>query len=172
MKPDPKNNDMLRAFDTRNRTPEMRPLDEFVRVSIEPLEGGRPITYGWNRTVDDSGRVDFEKFGDAIEARLAEMAERWQEPGPAMVQEDADGIVHITADLPQCSKEDIDIEVTDSGILIRAKSPTGKYREAVTLSAAIDPTTAEAHFAGGQLEVSVERLRGASAPAWRRIHAA
>jgi len=91
-----------------------------------PLEWTRRLEEGF-RTPLSEMRVD-EKTGDTI----------------------------VTFELPGVSKDEIEITVTRSTLIIVAESETRKYKRIFSLSKEIEPTKVKASFNNGILEITLK----------------
>ncbi len=127
------------------------------------------------------GEMDrrFEDFREDMEEFFTRP--RWWLPGgfgipvrrPAVNIRDQGNSLVITAELPGVSKEDVDLNITDDAVEIHAEArkETEERREGyvhrersarafhryVTLPAAVDPDTAEAHLEDGVLHVELPK---------------
>lgn len=62
----------------------------------------------------------------------------------------------ITAELPDCEKEKINVEVTENSIKIEGEAEKDKYCKNVSLREEIDPESAKASYNNGMLEIKAK----------------
>lgn len=66
-------------------------------------------------------------------------------------------VVHVIADIPGVSKEDIDVNASKTSLDIEAEGESRKYSEKVDLGCEVYPDSAKAKYNNGVLEVTLKR---------------
>lgn len=75
---------------------------------------------------------------------------------------ETDETLRVVADLPGIAKDDIDLRCDGEALTISAKAADRSYDERVRLPARVDETSAAASYNNGILEVSLDRVDGAT----------
>ena len=65
-------------------------------------------------------------------------------------------VVRITVELPGVSKEDIQLEGTETAITVSVDTEARKFRKTLSLPSKVDPDSAKAEYNNGILEITVE----------------
>lgn len=136
---------------------------------LQPPEKGGPIVYGFSMRIGPDGRPHVQEFGNVRDPRLlrqlrAELGAPGEERGlpPAVlepltdVMEDEEKVI-ITFELPGVDKKDIDLEVTEDSLVLKAERAGRKYFKEVPLPEKVLPDSVEAKYNNGVLEVTLKR---------------
>ena len=85
-----------------------------------------------------------------------------------MSYEDRDKDIVFTIDMPGVSKKDIDINIEEHSITVKAENGgKRKYNYSRKFKPAVDPETAKATFTNGVLDITVEKIE--SKPTGRKV---
>ena len=85
-----------------------------------------------------------------------------------MSYEDRDKDIVFTIDMPGVSKKDIDINIEEHSITVKAENGgKRKYNYSRKFKPAVDPETAKATFTNGVLDITVTKLE--SKPTGRKV---
>lgn len=132
-------------------------------------------------------RGPFGTFYDMFDRMFAQLVNSWaQWPSaqiaglliPSIDVTEHDGEISVTADLPGVREEDVDVEISNGALILRARRgldqgdegdsrywhlnerPYGTVMRTIHLPANIDADDAEATFDRGTLRITVPRLEG------------
>lgn len=114
-----------------------------------------PYYYGFSFTVGPDGKPQFREFGN-IRPSLSGGEAGTREPLVDTVIDEKENLVRVVAEMPGVSKEDIEINATEDKITISAQRGNKKYFAEVPLPAAVDPSSSEATYNNGVLEVRLK----------------
>ena len=85
-----------------------------------------------------------------------------------MSYEDRDKDIVFTIDMPGVSKKDIDINIEEHSITVKAENGgKRKYNYSRKFKPAVDPESAKATFTNGELDITVTKLK--SKPTGRKV---
>ncbi|MCX8195493.1 MAG: Hsp20/alpha crystallin family protein [Acidilobaceae archaeon] len=143
-----------------------RMMEEMMRELMRGLEEGReekrfrrgPFFYGMKITIGPDGVPRVERFGNLGMKEGRPLIREEIEPLVEVIER-GDEVV-VVADIPGVSKEDIDVEVKDREVIIRAQAEERKYYRRVELPSDVDPKSARATYKNGVLEVRIKRKEG------------
>lgn len=66
--------------------------------------------------------------------------------------------VYVTIEIPGASREEIDIEATETGLRVQARCPDGAvYDRTIALPDRVDPSAATASYRNGVLDITIPR---------------
>jgi len=123
-----------------------------------PEEGG-PYVYGWSFRMGSDGKPVFQEFGN-IKGLISGATKQLTEGREPLVDlQETDNEVHVTAEVPGVSKNDIDIEVTGDSLIINVDSKNRKYYKEVELPCEVDPDSAEANYNNGVLDITLKKVK-------------
>ena len=114
-----------------------------------------PYYYGFSFTVGPDGKPQFREFGN-IRPSLSAGEAGTREPLVDTVVDEKENLVRVVAEMLGVSKEDIEINATEDKITISAQRGNKKYFAEVPLPAAVDPSSSEATYNNGVLEVRLK----------------
>jgi HSP20 family protein len=118
-------------------TPESVPLSYSYRVVIGP-NGERGVTERYDDQMDDG------KSQDADHEPLVDVRER------------EDGVT-VIVQLPGVSKEEIEIEVVDKALIIKADHASRRFEHEVALPCPVKPSIAGSEYHNGVLEIHLAK---------------
>jgi HSP20 family protein len=122
---------------------------------FENLRESKPLMYGFTMTIDPDGEPVIKTFGDK------EIKTGFREPVyDQFVKTDTDELI-VTVEMPGINKEDIELDVTESHLLVSTPNTERKYRTSIDLKAPVDPESAKASYKNGILSVTL-RVKGKS----------
>lgn len=133
--------------------------DEVAEIMEKAREAGatlaqRPLLYGWSLQMDEAGQPRFRSFGN-LGKEIASLAEGWREPLISWHVDEEAREVHVTAELPGLSKEDIDVEVDADRVAIDAETEGRKYRARCTLPVGLEAEGSQAIYDNGVLDLVI-----------------
>ncbi len=128
----------------------MRDIEDMMRRA----ESGeiRPIVRGFSIRIGPDGKPEIREFGTKPTIR-----EGVEERKPLVDVIETDDEVQVIAEMPGVSKDDIELNATETSLEIRAESESRKYYEVVELPAEVDPDSAKARYNNGVLEVILKK---------------
>ncbi len=150
--------DIFEEFDRMVR----RFFSEISEMEREFLMGERkPKRYTWGLTIviPPTGPPRIYRFGNVktskepkgkIEVRRTEEFE----PLATVYEEDAK--VRVIVDLPGVDEDKINVDATESKVVIRAEGSDRKYYKEIELPKKVDPKSVKASFKNGILELEFE----------------
>lgn len=121
-----------------------------------PTEG-QPYVKGFSIRMGPEGEPEIREFGntgDEFKGRGVP-EEQQQETLIDVMEEDEE--VHVIADMPGVSKEDIDVNASKTSLNIEAEGESRRYSEKVDLGCEVYPDSAKAKYNNGVLEVTLKR---------------
>lgn len=124
------------------------------------LAEGQPYVKGFSIRMGPEGEPEIREFGNTgggfEEFKGQGAPEEQQQETLIDVMEDDDE-VHVIADMPGVSKEDIDINASKTSLNIEAERESKKHSEKVDLGCEVYPDSAKAKYNNGVLEVTLKR---------------
>ncbi|MFO7966884.1 MAG: archaeal heat shock protein Hsp20 [Archaeoglobaceae archaeon] len=127
----------------------------------EGLTEGQPYVRGFAIRMGPEGEPEIREFGntcgvstDGFEGHGVHEEEE-QETLVDVMKGDEE--VHVIADMPGVSKEDIDVNASTTSVKITAEGGNRKYSEKVDLDCEVYPETSKARYNNGVLEVTLKR---------------
>ena len=108
--------------------------------------------YGYTMYTGPDGVPHVHEFGTG--ARASVPADGVREP---LTDVSVDGnVVRITVELPGVTKEDIQLEGTETSVTVSVDTESRKFRKAVPLPTKVDPDSAKAEYNNGILEITMD----------------
>lgn len=149
--------DLDREFE-RMRESLSRMLEDMEEGDLDP--GSDPFVYGFSVSMGPEGQPEFDEFGTTGAGPAGQ-------PGPETfdetrqplvdVHEGRDGI-SITAELPGVEKSDINLRAKEREIVVDVDDPDQPFFKRIELPAPVDPSTTQATYKNGVLDVEVDKL--------------
>jgi HSP20 family protein len=118
-------------------TPESMPLSYSYRVYTGP-NGEREVTERYDDQMDD-GKTHDTRIGPLVDVRERE-----------------DGVT-VIVQLPGVSKEEIDLEVVDKVLVIKADHASRRFEHEVALPCPVNPSIAGSEYHNGVLEIHLAK---------------
>ncbi len=145
------NDRLMRFFNNIRKNPEQN------------VEG--PFVYGFTYRQSPDGKPSFREFGNVPEMmhgyrQQKELEQDVREPLTDLNEDDSN--VYITYELPGISKENIDLKVLESGIVLAVKEGSRKYHKEVNFDFKIKPESCKAKFVNGILDVTIAKVKSSS----------
>ena len=162
------------------RRPEKGFFEEFEKELEEMNElinrmmrsSGEPLVYGFSMQVGPDGVPHVERFGNVRQAgnelSVRETEHSVKEPFTSSMIDEKSNELNITAEMPGIRKEDIELNATESDVIIRADSEGRKYYKSVETPCLVDPDSARAKYNNGVLEVTL-KLKEAPKPKGKTV---
>ncbi len=158
---------------TRRLFEEMDKIfEEMLReLEKEPATGERrvigPYYYGFSVTMGPDGVPRIEEWGNIKPGigriRLSDTIEPFTD---VMEEED---VVKVIMDIPGVEKSDIDVEVSENEIRVRAEREDRRYFKVVKLPVKVKPETAKARYRNGVLTITVEKKEKLKKPSGYKV---
>ena len=115
----------------------------------------RPLIYGFTMSVGPDGEPVVRTFGDK------EISTGYREPVyEQFVNTDTDELI-VTMEMPGIERSDIELNVSDSKLVVSTPNAERKYKVEVYLKTQVDPHSAKASYRNGILSVTL-RVKGKS----------
>ncbi|MFW6186079.1 MAG: archaeal heat shock protein Hsp20 [Halobacteriota archaeon] len=138
---------------------EFKDFDELLRN--EGTLEGQPYVRGFSIRMGPEGEPEIKEFGNTGSTgefgfggqRMPE--EQTNETLIDVIKDDNE--VHVIADMPGVSKEDIDVNAAPTTVNITAEGESREYSEKVDLGCKVYPDTAKARYNNGVLEITLKR---------------
>ncbi len=143
---------------------KLEEMNEIIDNMMRNL-GKEPQVYGFSMMIGPDGVPHVEHFGNAARCERKENTVR--EPYTSSIIDEKNNELHITAEMPGINKEDIEVNATDSEVIIMAESVGRKYNKSIQ-TPLIDPDGSKAKYNNGVLEVTF-KLREASRPEGKAV---
>ena len=131
-------------------------FDELIRSMESGTMGqGGPFFYGRSWSMRPGEEPEMREFGNIRpgEQQTLEIGER----KPLVDVFDADGTVHVVAEMPGIEKEDVELSIDGMELEIKARRGDRRYHETVELPADVDENSAKATYKNGVLEITLKK---------------
>ncbi len=133
---------------------EMERMINRMLKSLEDIpERGKPLVYGFSMEMGPDGVPKVQQFGNVKPITGGTLHPGLREPYTSTMVDEEHNQLTVTAEMPGISKEDIELNVTESTISIRAKGEEIEYEKELRLSRPIDPDSAKASYKNGVLDI-------------------
>jgi len=127
-------------------------LNKRFERMMENFGDARGSVYGYTMYTGPDGVPHVHEFGTG--ARASVPADGVREP---LTDVAVDGnVVRVTVELPGVTKDDIQLEGTETSVTVSVDTENRKFRKTVPLPAKVDPDSARAEYNNGILEVTVD----------------
>jgi HSP20 family protein len=151
--------EMERAFSEQFKDLEKELPRNLVRESKTPDGGVKkeigPIVYGYSVTIGPDGKPVVREFGNVRrgEGKPWKAIQGKREPLMDMVNSGKE--VRVIAEMPGVRKEDINVTVNESSMVISVDSEDRGYYKELDLPGTVDPNGARSTYNNGVLEVTI-----------------
>ena len=129
---------------------EIEQMNDLVNRMMQSM-GKEPQIYGFSMQVGPDGIPHVERFGNVIPVGKDRDV---REPFTSSLIDEKNNEFNITAEMPGISKEDIELNATESEVIIKADSNARKYYKFIKTPGPVDPGSAAAKYNNGVLEVT------------------
>lgn len=134
---------------------ELEEMNELINRMMRST--GEPLVHGFSLRVGADGVPHVEHFGNVMPARVEESRENdVREPFTSSIVDEKSNEFNITAEMPGIKKEDIELNATESEVVIKADSEGRKYFKSVNTPCPVEPDSARAKYNNGVLEVTLK----------------
>ena len=142
-------------------------MDDLMRDAVEgnstDNSSKKPIVFGFSVTTGPDGIPKFEDFSNnAVEPFSSSRNETKEatidtsrEPLTDVNETDSD--IAITVELPGVSKEDIDINVTETRVEVKVDTEARNYFKAIDLSCEVQTKSSKATYTNGILDLVLKK---------------
>ncbi len=141
------NERMAKMFDELKKSPEARTFGPYV--------------YGFTYRIGKDGKPSFQEFGNVPEM-MQKRPEIGMEKGtrePLVDLNEDQEKFYVTYELPGINKKDIELKVTENGIILSAKDDQRHYYKKIDFEEKVDSESASARFVNGILDVTLSKLK-------------
>ncbi|AIY89987.1 archaeal heat shock protein Hsp20 [Geoglobus acetivorans] len=129
----------------------MKEFDEIFRAA--ELSEGKPIVRGFSIRIGPDGKPEIREFGTKPTIKEEDLDQR--KPLVDVIETDEE--IQVIAEMPGVSKEDIELNASESKLEIKAEGENRKYYEIVDLPDEVDPDSSRARYNNGVLEVILKK---------------
>lgn len=130
----------------------IRDIDEIFRKASSGEI--KPFVKGFSIRIGPDGKPEIREFGTTKPEAIVEGIE---ERKPLVDTMETDDEVHVIVEMPGVSKEDIDLNASETTLEIKAEGENRKYSEFVNLPCEVIPESAKARYNNGVLEVVLKK---------------
>lgn len=134
-----------------------RIINDMVRKMMSDFEEGafttRPFVYGISFKIGPDGLPRIEDFGTVPQP--VKEAEGVREPFTDIMEDEKN--IYITMELPGVEKEDINMELVDSTLVVSVDTESRKFYKEVPLPENADTESIEAKYNNGVLDITVKK---------------
>lgn len=125
-----------------------------------------PVIYGYSVSLGPDGKPIIREFGN-VKPSMKSEAFGGRRPGlevkaerePLVDTIEEDETIKVVAEVPGVEKDEIDLDCTEKTLTISVDSATKKYYKNVELPSDVDPTSAQASYRNGVLEVALNKTQ-------------
>lgn len=152
--------DLDREFD-RMRESLARMLEE---MSQHTGDAEDPFVYGFSMQMGPDGDPEFQQFGnlDAAEAGSPGGVGLNEARTPLVDTQESAERIAITAELPGVDKDDIQLRAKENELELQVDTAGREFFKRIELPAPVEPSTTEATYKNGVLDVTVDKAEDAS----------
>ena len=143
---------------------EFEQMNELMN-HIMTSRGKEPQVYGFSVQVGPSGIPHVERFGNVLPVGKDQDI---REPFASSLVNEKDNEFKITAEMPGIEKKDIEVNATETEVVIKAEGSGRKYYKSIAAPSPVDPDSAKAKYNNGVLEVTL-RLKESNKPKGKKI---
>ena len=125
-----------------------------------------PVIYGYSVSLGPDGKPIIREFGN-VKPSMKSEAFGGRRPGlevkaerePLVDTIEEDETIKVVAEVPGVEKDDIDLDCTEKTLTISVDSATKKYYKDIEFPSDVDPTSAQASYRNGVLEVTLNKTK-------------
>lgn len=150
--------DLDREFE-RMRESLSRMIDEMQEGDVDP--DADPFVYGFSVSMGPEGEPQFDGFGNVENPRAQPEAGFEETRQPLVDVQESRDVVAITVELPGVEKEDINLRAKEQEVVVDVDDPDHPFFKRIDLPAPVEPSTTQATYKNGVLDVQVDKDRSA-----------
>jgi HSP20 family protein len=124
-------------------------------IDLSHLKEGMKGVFGFSVKTAVGGEPVVESFGNIKQTPEGPSVEEVREPLTDIFDEEHE--IRIYAEMPGVDQKDIQLDLKDDILDIRAESGQRKYHKEVLLPARVDPKTMTSRYSNGILEIEVSK---------------
>lgn len=125
--------------------------------SIEgDLNSPNTIYYGYQLNVGPDGKPHVKEFGNVRPTRRGTFELGSRQPFVETLVDDKENVLKVVAEMPGVQREDIEIEVRENSLSIKAQNKDRNYDTEVPLETPVDANETKASYNNGVLEVKLK----------------
>lgn len=114
------------------------------------------IFYGYQVNVGPDGKPHVKEFGNVRPTKRGTFELGSREPFVETLVDDKENVLKVVAEMPGITKEDIQLEVRDNTLVIKAQNKERKYDTEVPLETPVESSETKASYNNGVLEVKLK----------------
>lgn len=129
--------------------------------------GNNQFIRGFSVHIGPNGKPEIREFGNQVKKTSKGTSIISEEREPVTDIIEGPSVVSITLELPGVEREDIDISAREQTVEINVESPNRKYHKVLELPCAAVPSTAQATYRNGILDITIEKRKPVSKESFR-----
>lgn len=131
-------------------------MDQFhLSNGKDPSKG--PVVWGFSMSLGPDKKPIIRQFGNLDPRRKKNLIKAEREPLVDIIEEDAE--ITIIAEIPGVTKDDINLETTETTVELSVNTPKRKYYKEILLPSKVNRDSAKARYKNGILEVKLVKTR-------------
>jgi HSP20 family protein len=138
---------------------EIEKMDQLIDQVMRST-GREPLVYGFSMQVGPDRVPHFEHFGNVgtkgNEVNVKQQEHNVREPFTSSIIDEKNNELNITAEMPGVQKEDIEVNATESEVVIKTEREGRRYHKSMNTPCIVDPDSAKAKYNNGILEVTLK----------------
>lgn len=139
---------------------EMSEKGEQIRERTQEFSGKGPLkdmngVYGFSIKMGTGGKPEVNSFGNVKKSQNGPVVDEVREPMVDIFEEDDE--IQIVAEMPGVAKNNINLELNDDVMVIRAENNKRKYHKELLLPARVKEDTLNYSYKNGILEVKLAK---------------
>jgi len=159
-KPEDNDSDWNNYFDPFNFGFGFQDIDQMISGMFRAMESGmqgpNTVYYGYQVNMGPDGKPHVREFGNVKPTNRGTFELGTREPFVDSVVDGKENVLKVVAEMPGIQREDINLEVTDKSLIIKADSKDRKYSTEVPLNVPVETTSTKATYNNGMLEVKLK----------------
>jgi HSP20 family protein len=128
-----------------------------------------PFVYGYSMKVGPDGKPEIREFGN-VKPRRNGLPHVQEEREPLVDIVEANGEIHVVAELPGVEKKEIKLSGTEDTLTIVVDNPQRKYFKEVSLPGKVRVREARSQYKNGVLEVTLPKAKDGKPPGGEPIN--
>ncbi len=127
-------------------------MNELVSHMMQSI-GKESQIIGFGMQVGPDGIPHVQRFGNMMPVNKDRDV---REPFTSSMVDEKNNELNITAEMPGINKEEIELNVTENEVIIKADSNSRKYYKFIEIPGPVDPDSAVAKYNNGVLEITLK----------------